>query len=84
MDSIYNFKDPSASDKSQEPSQWQESWTTDVGDAGRANKCVPCVTTQYGQRVCSVPDSSWEATLVAEMPKESEVPVDGSHHHAAP
>lgn len=38
----------------------------------------------HGQRVRSVPDSSWEATLVAEMPRESEVPVDGSRHPAVP
>lgn len=38
----------------------------------------------HGQRVHSVPDSSWEATLVAEMPKEFGVPVDGLQHHAVP
>lgn len=38
----------------------------------------------HGQRVRAVPDSSWEATLVAEMPRESEVPVDGSRHPAVP
>lgn len=39
------FKEPSAADKSQEPSQQQKGWTKDVGDAGRGNKCIPCVTT---------------------------------------
>lgn len=38
----------------------------------------------HGQRVRSVPDSSWEAILVAEMPREFEVPMDGLHHHAVP
>lgn len=32
----------------------------------------------HGSHAHSVPDSSWEATLVAEMPREFEVPVDGS------
>lgn len=36
----------------------------------------------HGQRVRSVPVSSWVAMLVAEMPREFEVPVDGLHHHA--
>lgn len=38
----------------------------------------------HGQHVHSVPDSSWEATLVGEMPRELEVPVDGLHHSAVP
>lgn len=40
VDSTYNFKEPPASDKSQEPSQQQEGWTQNVGDTGRGNKCV--------------------------------------------
>lgn len=38
----------------------------------------------HGQHVRSVPDSSWEAVLGAEMLREFEVPVDGLHHHAVP
>lgn len=68
----FQFKKPSASAKSQEPSQQQEvgqktwmmqEWGTSVFLVSPHS---------HGQCVCSVPDSFWEATLVAEMPREFE------------
>lgn len=68
----FQFKKPSASAKSQEPSQQQEvgqrTWMMQEWGT-----CVFLVSPHsHGQCVRSVPDSFWEATLVAEMPREFE------------